>query len=122
MKIDRAAEKANTDVSYGSWVITEGQDLSPELQSTYELLRRAFPEGISEADYFPVLAVFADTEISSRNFSKVLECLDGRHYAEHLYLFTHELPNRPPPEPVAVEATRRRLNTAAFQEWMNEDD
>ena len=67
-----------------------------------------------------MLAVFAETDVSRRGLSQVLEALDGRPYAEHYYLMVHELPHRKLPKD-KVESVRRRLLDAGFQQWLVED-
>jgi hypothetical protein len=96
------------------------EQLPPYLLSTYDLIVGAFPDGISEADYYPLLAVFATTEISPRNLGAVLQAIDGRDYSLHYYQLLHELPHRKVPR-AEIDRVRARLESAGFAEWLKEE-
>jgi hypothetical protein len=97
------------------------EQLPPYLHSTYDLIVRAFPDGISDEDYFPLLAVFEPTEISARNLGAVLEAIDGRNYSLHYYNLLHELPYRKPRR-ADIDRVRAKLESVGFAAWLKEDD
>lgn len=94
-------------------------NLDPFLHPTYDLLKRAYPDGIPERDYFPVLSVFSSTDISSRNLGLTLQALDGRNYAIHYYNLLHELPSRKI-DPVDLARARAALDAAGFSDWLKQ--
>ena len=57
--------------------------MSDYLQPTYELLECAFPDGISDDEYFPLLAIL-HPEMSFRTLAEVLSHLTDKPYIEVL--------------------------------------
>ncbi|BAT51892.1 hypothetical protein NOS3756_08230 [Nostoc sp. NIES-3756] len=54
--------------------------IPPHLQSAYELIQCAFPNGIEAEDYEPLLALLSE-EMSGRNLAEVIACYLGKEYS-----------------------------------------
>ncbi|HAC62390.1 MAG TPA: DUF3349 domain-containing protein [Cyanothece sp. UBA12306] len=53
--------------------------ISPYLLSTYQLLKSAFPNGIDEQSYYPLLALLYE-EMSDRNLAEVISQYTNQSY------------------------------------------
>ena len=87
---------------------------------TYMLLRSAYPEGIPDHDYFPLMAIMADTGMSNRSIAEAMGFYFGKEYVEFLHDIAHVLPNT---EVHEDEKRRilRRLQPHGFEQWAKED-
>jgi hypothetical protein len=50
-----------------------------ELASTYQLIQAAFPQGVTEPEYFPLLEIL-HAEMSDRTLAQVIADCFGREY------------------------------------------
>ena len=94
--------------------------LPKHMHSTYVLLRSAYPEGIPDQDYFPLMAIMADTGMSNRSIAEALGFYCGKEYIEFLHDVAHVLPNTEVHED-AKRRIRRRLQPHGFEQWAKED-
>ena len=90
------------------------------MHSTYMLLRSAYPKGIPDHDYFPLMAIMADTGMSNRSIAEAMGLYFGKEYSEFLHDVAHVLPNT---EMHEGEKRRilRRLQPHGFEQWAKED-
>jgi len=90
------------------------------MHSTYMLLRSAYPEGIPDHDYFPLMAIMADTGMSNRSIAEALGFYCGKEYIEFLHDVAHLLPNSEVHEDEKRRIVRR-LQPHGFERWGKED-
>ena len=90
------------------------------MHSTYMLLRSTYPEGIPDKDYFPLLAVMADTGMSNRSIAEAMGLYLGKEYIEFLHDVAHVLPNTVVHEDEKCRILRR-LQPHGFEQWAQED-
>ena len=95
-------------------------DVPEELRSTCRLLLRAYPRGIPEQDYYPLLAIMKKTGMSDRSAASAIAAFKGGDYLDFLYDVAHVLPNREVLE-TEVERVRAVLEPHGFDEWAAED-
>jgi hypothetical protein len=101
--------------------IDAGQ-LPPYLRSTQEMLRRAYPEGIPEDDYLPLLALL-HAHMSFRTLARVMADATGRAY-ETVYqdVLGAASPHQPGKPPlIDLERVRLRLQPHGFEQWCAEE-
>ncbi len=93
------------------------KELPDYLSSTRELLERAFPDGVREADYLPLVAALSEN-MSIRNLADVIsnytETSWPRAYNDVLLV----LSDGPVPAPTAVERVKQKLLPYGYQEWL----
>jgi hypothetical protein len=90
--------------------------ISANLVSTYELIKRAFPDGIDSESYLPLLALLYD-EMSDRCLAEVISCYTSKDY----YVVLNDV--------YKVGATdfrsdlsqvKQRLLACGYQQWLEE--
>jgi hypothetical protein len=64
-------------------MVKEKVSLPEYLRSTQNMIVRAFPNGLGEGDYFPLIAAVYD-EMSHRNIAEVVSVVSGKSSAEVL--------------------------------------
>ncbi len=86
----------------------------PELQPALDLLARAFPSGLSESDYKPLLAALTDG-FSERQLADLVAAFTGRDRAavdnDHAAVRSHDQQ-----DPVAIGRVRQRLVLAGYDD------
>lgn len=92
-----------------------------ELHSTIEMLRAAYPSGLEDAEFHPLVAILAEEGgMSERNVASALAALTGRGAQELAYLVRISLELEKPSD-LQKESVRRRLREHGFDVWINED-
>ncbi|MBZ4377081.1 DUF3349 domain-containing protein [Corallococcus interemptor] len=95
-------------------------DLHPSLMSTVALIKRAFPEGVTEADYLPLLTVLYP-HMSDRNLAMVVGHFVGQAYPLVLNDIYGVGGGSKPASPDGVAAVQGRLVAAGLEEWIKEE-
>ncbi|MEG3848973.1 DUF3349 domain-containing protein [Microcoleus sp. herbarium19] len=88
------------------------------LSSTYKLIQRAFPDGIKEEDYFPLLALLYD-EISDRNLAEVMAHSTGKDYSIVLN-DVYSVGSTYAPDAKAIAKLKKHLLGCGYAEWLEE--
>ncbi|GMU00777.1 hypothetical protein KH5H1_48970 [Corallococcus caeni] len=94
--------------------------LPPSLESTASLVHRAFPEGVTEADYLPLLTVLYP-HMSDRGLAMVVGHFVGQDYPLVLNDIYGVGGGYAAASPDAVAAVQARLVAAGLEEWIKED-
>ncbi|RKG64686.1 DUF3349 domain-containing protein [Corallococcus exercitus] len=93
--------------------------IPPNLEGTARLVERAFPEGVTKDDYWPLLAVLYPY-MSERALARVVGHFVGQPYElvlNDIYgVNAKTLPSD------RVDAVRARLVAAGLDEWDREED
>ncbi|RKH27598.1 DUF3349 domain-containing protein [Corallococcus sp. CA041A] len=95
-------------------------DLHPSLERTAALIRRAFPDGVTEADYLPLLTVLYP-HMSDRALARVVGHFVGQDYPLVLNDIYGVGGGSQPASPDAVAAVQARLVAAGLEEWIKEE-
>ena len=96
-------------------------DRVPEhMRSTYTLLRKAFPNGISNKHYFPLLSVMQDTGMSDRSIATAMGLYYDKEYTEFLHDVSHLMPNIKIPEDKKKEIINI-LSSLGYEKWADEE-
>jgi len=90
------------------------------LQSTFDLLTRAFGDTIEERDYMALLAVLGE-HMCEENIGTTVACRFGRN-AEQVTNDLAKVQSVQAPPPGAMEDVRTRLERAGFKAWLEEDE
>ncbi|GAX37492.1 DUF3349 domain-containing protein [Nodularia sp. NIES-3585] len=90
----------------------------PHLQSTYKLIKCAFPSGIEPQAYLPLLALLSE-EISDRNLAEVVACYSGKDYSVVLN-DVYRVQSIDVPTPEAIANLKERLFMCGYQQWLEE--
>lgn len=92
--------------------------LPTHLMPTYELLQRAFPEGLAASDYRPLLKVLYP-HMGHRGLAKVVGAFLGRSYEDVLndvYAAAEEWDG----STADLGRVEAQLNAAGFERWQGE--
>lgn len=89
------------------------------LVSTADLISKAFPEGVQETDYVPLLAVLYP-HMADKNLAEIVSLLTGRDRGVVLN-DVYAAGAGVGLDPDAVAAVRARLVTAGLDKWSLED-
>ena len=94
-------------------------DIPQHLQSTFDLLTRAFGPRIEEQDYFALLA-FLGEHMCEENIGITI---GGRFERDPIEVMNDlaKVQSVAPPSEAAVQAVRSRLVAAGLAEWLEED-
>lgn len=94
-------------------------DIPKHLQSTFDLLTRAFGSRIEEPDYLALLALLAE-HMCEENIGITV---GGRFQRDAVEVMNDlaKVQSVEPPSEAAVQAVRSRLETAGLAEWLEEE-
>lgn len=90
------------------------------LQSTVDLLNRAFGDIIEYDDYLALLAVLGE-HMCEENIGITVAHQFGRHAAEVTNDLAKVQSTQPPPTD-ALQAVRSRLEKVGLEDWLKEDE
>lgn len=90
-----------------------------ELRSTYTMIRCAFPAGIPQDAYSPLLAVLGE-QMSFRGTATVVAFVQGGNYIQYLNDAYAALSHNGP-DAVAVERVKQALVPCGYQAWLDEE-
>ena len=97
--------------------ILEG--IPSHLFSTHQMVKRAFPKGIEEEAYLPLLALLSET-MSIRNLAEVIARVSGREtsivFHDILRAQSTDIPN-----PETLNKIKQRLLQCGYQDWLREE-
>ena len=93
--------------------------IPPGLESTYALLRSAYPKGIPEQEYFAVLRLLYDY-MSHRGLAQVISLLGGKEYME-AYNDVGGCVTDLAPDEQTLQAVRGKLVAHGYDEWVKEE-
>lgn len=88
------------------------------LWGTYDLLKCAFPNGISHEAYWPLMAIL-HPEMSFRTLAKVLSALTDKEYIEVLN-DAAGFGLDPMPDLSEIEKVKERLIPCGYEEWLKQ--
>ncbi len=89
------------------------------LQSTEQLLTKAFPGGILQDFYLPLLTIL-EPEFSNRNLASAISHVTGKEYSEILNDI-YRVKFQPFEDEVILHQVRSLLDDAGFQDWLEEN-
>ena len=92
--------------------------ISPHLQSTYKLIRSAFPKGIEPQNYLPLLALLSE-EMSDRNLAEVLAYYTNKDYSVILN-DVYRVQSIDVPTSEAIANLKERLLICGYKQWLEE--
>lgn len=92
--------------------------IAPYLLSTYQMIKRAFPNGIEPEVYLPLLAIL-DDELSDRNLAEIVAHYTGKDYGIILN-DVYRAKSTAIPTPEAIAKVKQRLLICGYEEWLNE--
>jgi hypothetical protein len=90
--------------------------IAPHLQSTYQLIKSAFPNGIESQVYLPLLALLYD-EMSDRNLAEVLAYYTGKDYGVVLN-DVYRVKSTDIPIAEAITKVKQRLLACGYEDWL----
>ena len=89
------------------------------LQTTEELLKKAFPNGMEDDLYFPLLNIL-EPELSDRNLATVISNFTGKEY--HIVLNDiYKVKAQSFENDLVLDIVQSLLDVAGFQQWLEED-
>lgn len=94
-------------------------NIPPHLQSTFDLLTRAFGDTVEEREYMALLAVLGE-HMCEENIGLAVARRFGRD-AEQVTNDLAKVQSVRAPLPEAVQDVRTRLEKAGFEAWLGED-
>jgi hypothetical protein len=94
-------------------------EIASHLKSTYELINRAFPDGIDTESYFPLLALL-ESEMSDRNLAETIAYYTKRDYSKILNDI-YAVKSTSIPQCEVINKIKTRLLACGYEEWLNEE-
>lgn len=89
------------------------------LVSTYQLLQCAFPQGIEEQEYLPLLSVLYD-QMSDRTLAQVIAEFTGKEY--HVVLNdVYAVGSIATFSAEVLDAIKQKLMPCNYEMWLNEE-
>lgn len=95
------------------------ENVPDELQDTFRMLKCAFPNGVEEEDFLPLLFVLNEN-MSFRQEAIVVGKLIGRDYTDllnNIYLVASESYN---PDFIATQKVKQKLMPCGYENWVKE--
>ncbi|MDB9510259.1 DUF3349 domain-containing protein [Kamptonema animale CS-326] len=89
--------------------------IAPYLLSTYKLIGRAFPNGINQEDYLPLLALLYE-QMSDRNLAEVIAYYTGKDY----YIVLNDVYSVQSSD-VPISKVKERLLACGYDDWLQEE-
>jgi hypothetical protein len=90
------------------------------LESTYRLIASAYPDGVPEDSYWPLLTLLNEG-MSFRPLARAVSHFTGKDYA-HVYNDVLKInAAMVKPDEAELERTRQRLVSCGYDEWLKED-
>ena len=96
------------------------QELEPDLQETESMLRSAFPSGVPEADYFPLLDLLYE-EMSVRTVATVVANFTGKSHWR-VYNDVLSAVSGQGADAAAKESVRHLLRRHGYDEWVSKGE
>jgi hypothetical protein len=96
--------------------MNQSDSIPDYLQDIHFLLKCAFPNGISDEEYWPVLSLLHQV-MSFRTIAKVLSVLSNKHRTE-VFNDASGYGLDPPPPLEDVERVRQKLNACGYEDWL----
>lgn len=96
--------------------IGDNRPVPDHLRDTYDLLKCAFPDGLPDEEYWPVLSLLHPS-MSFRSIAKVLSALTDKDYIE-VYNDASGFGLDPPPSPDIVQKVKHKMDTCGYKEWL----
>lgn len=89
------------------------------LESTYKMLKNAFPNGIGNDDYFPLMSLLYEY-MSDRNLAEVISSITGKDIAITLNDIQKSVSVNLSSDEV-IKNIRKKLLPYGFEEWTEEE-
>jgi hypothetical protein len=99
---------------------TQKEELRPEHRSTAEMIRAAFPNGVPEEAYIPLLALLHEC-MSFRSIATVVSYCTGKPYIT-VYHDVMGAVSHEGPDPKALEPVKRILQRHGYDAWLASED
>ena len=94
-------------------------EVPKHLESTYKMILSAYPKGVKEIKYLPLIAVLYEY-MSDRNLAEVISLFTGKDYAVVINdLYRTQSTDKPSDS--EVEIVKQELLPFGFEEWTEED-
>lgn len=97
----------------------EMEEIPDHLASTYQMLKAAFPHGIADSDYLPLLAVLSEV-MSDRNTADVISLLVDRPWAQ-IYNDVLVAQSGAPAGASGAERIKEHLSSFGYDAWLQDD-
>ena len=81
-----------------------------------KLIQRAFPDGIKEKWYLPLLTIL-EPEFSDRNLASVIATVSGKEYPQVLNDI-YKVKSEPFKDITLLDEMRSLLNDSGYQQWL----
>ncbi len=96
-------------------------NLPEHLHHTYQMLLCAFPQGVEEQYYLPLLAVLRE-HMSFRSVARVIAAFTNNPYEKVLITEVYGIEDDLRPSGEAIEEVRSKLYECGYYEWISEDE
>ncbi len=96
--------------------LPEYQTIPDYLESTFKMLLCAFPNEVTDEQYWALLTILNET-MSQRTLAHVVSILTQKHW----FLVFNDVAGvgvDPPPAPNVIERVENRLRACGYEEWL----
>lgn len=99
--------------------MSQSPEVPDYLQSTYQLLKCAFPNDITEEQYAAILH-FLHPHMSFRTLATVLASVTNKTYI-HILNDTMGYEGKPLVDSTIMDSVRKKLDDCGYDEWINSE-
>ena len=93
--------------------------ITPYLQTTKELIQRAFPRGIQPDVYFSLLTIL-EPSLSDRHLALIIANLTDKEYSQVLNDI-YQIKSHPLNNSELLQSVQSQLNASGYQDWLEQD-
>lgn len=94
------------------------ENLSQELHDTFRMLKCAFPNGVEQEDFLPLLFILNES-MSFRQEARVVGELIGKSYMDLLNNIYFVASKSYTPESADIERVKQKLLPCGYREWLS---
>ncbi len=94
-------------------------EVPKHLESTYKMISSAYPKGVDENKYLPLIAVLYDY-MSDKNLAEVISLCTGKDFVVAINDI-YRTQSTDKPSDSEIENVRQELLHFGFEEWTEED-
>ena len=98
----------------------DNENVPEYLQSTIDMIVKSYPNGIPKDDYYPLIKIMKNCDMSDRSVAHVIAILKKGKYRDYLYDVAHIMPNTVITQ-AQMDSVVKRLSPNGYEAWLKEE-